>query len=345
MATAKALMINMASRYNWTAGGANGDLDRYKQGWGTADVKRLLDRAAVTSVIDETDVLAPLGVRSYTVDVTAGQPELNVTLAYTDPMGTVGAAHARVNDLSLRVTSPSGTVYWGNNGLTAGNFSTAGGVSNTVDTVENVFLQNPAAGTWKVEVMGDEIVQDARLETPEVDADYGLVVSGGRILRNETELSLPGYTSTYSLGDHTRGYWFTAPTNFTVTGLQVPNETGHALQNVEVVRFNPGVTPPVYTATTPAFVSLFRAVGQPSGQLIPASIPIRAGDVIGILGAAGDGTIMHNSYGNGPFTTEISGHPVTLNRLGMQYNLVTTPTRELWTASSNIARVQLFYSQ
>jgi hypothetical protein len=181
MATAKALMVNMASRYNWLAGGSNGDITRFRQGWGTADVKRLHERAAVTSVIDETDVLTPLGIKSYTVNVAAGQPELNVTMVYTDPMGTVGAAHARINDLSLRVTSPSGVVYWGNNGLTAGNVSTPGGTSNTIDTVENVFLQSPEAGAWTVEVLADELVQDARLETPAIDADYGLVVSGGLI--------------------------------------------------------------------------------------------------------------------------------------------------------------------
>ncbi|MBJ6761697.1 S8 family serine peptidase [Myxococcaceae bacterium JPH2] len=182
MATAKALMINNAYRYNWLAGGSNSDLDRYKQGWGTSDLRRLLDRAPVTSVIDETDVITPLGVKSYNVSVATGSTELNVTMVYTDPMGTVGAAQARVNDLSLRVTAPNGTVYWGNNGLTAGNFSTSGGTSNTMDTVENVFIQNPAVGTWKVEVLGDEIVQDAHVETPAVDADYGLVVSGGLIV-------------------------------------------------------------------------------------------------------------------------------------------------------------------
>ncbi|MFP2929581.1 S8 family serine peptidase [Pyxidicoccus sp. 3LG] len=183
MATAKALMINMAHRYNWLAGGSNADLDRNKQGWGTADVKRLLDRAAVTSIINETDVLTPLATKTYNVSVATGQTELNVTLVYNDPAGTVGAARARINDLSLRVTSPSGVIYWGNNGLTAGNVSTSGGVSNKVDTVENVFLANPAAGTWRVEVLADELVQDARLETPGVvDADYGLVVSGGKIL-------------------------------------------------------------------------------------------------------------------------------------------------------------------
>ncbi|MGE6759126.1 S8 family serine peptidase [Corallococcus interemptor] len=178
MATAKALMINGAAKYNWLAGGANADIDRNKQGWGTSDLKRLYDRAAKTFVVDETDVITPLATKTYTFTVASGEPELNVTMVYTDPAGTVGAARARINDLSLRVTAPNGTVYWGNNGLTAGNVSTSGGVSNKVDTVENVFLANPAAGTWKVEVLADELVQDARTETTAVDADYALVVSG-----------------------------------------------------------------------------------------------------------------------------------------------------------------------
>ncbi|MBZ4419777.1 S8 family serine peptidase [Myxococcus sp. RHSTA-1-4] len=182
MATAKALMINNAHRYNWLAGGSNADIDRFKQGWGTADIRRGYDRAPKTSVIDETDLLAPLGVKKYDVTVLTGETELNVTLVYTDPMGTVGAAQARINDLSLRVTDPNGVVYWGNNGLTAGNFSTPGGTSNTIDTVENVFIQNPVAGKWKVEVLGDEIIQDSHVETTALDADYGLVVSGGVIV-------------------------------------------------------------------------------------------------------------------------------------------------------------------
>ncbi len=185
MATAKALMINGAARYNWLAGGANADIDRNKQGWGTSDLKRLYDRAPKTFVVDETDLLTPLSSKTYTFTVASGEPELNVTMVYTDPMGTVGAAQARINDLSLRVTAPDGTVYWGNNGLTAGNVSTSGGVSNKVDTVENVFLANPAAGPWKVEVLADEIVQDAHTETPAVDADYALVVSGVQVTANQ----------------------------------------------------------------------------------------------------------------------------------------------------------------
>jgi subtilisin family serine protease len=181
MITAKALMINQAFRYDWNAGGANADLDRFKQGWGTADVRNLLDNAEATRIHDETIVLEQGQTFSTTVEIGIDEPALKVTMAYVDPMGTVGAAVARINDLSLRVTSPSSgaggsTVYWGNNGLTADNFSTSGGVSNTVDTVENVVVLAPEPGTWTIEVLADEVVEDTHLETPEVDADAALVI-------------------------------------------------------------------------------------------------------------------------------------------------------------------------
>jgi hypothetical protein len=138
---------------------------------------------------------------------------------------------------------------------------------------------------------------------------------------------LPEYRRTYSSASRTRGYWFTAPTSFTIKGLQVPDEMDHGLQNVEVVRFNPGIKPPTYKGNTNAFHSLCRIVGASSGAVINVSLSISAGDVIGILGAAGDETIMHNSYGPGPYTSEVFGYPVTFRRLGMQDNLVRTPAQ------------------
>jgi hypothetical protein len=102
-----------------------------------------------------------------------------ITLVYADPMGNPAASQARINDLTLKVTSPSGEVYWGNQGLAWGNVSVPGGGPNTVDTVENVFIVRPEPGTWLVEVRGDEIVEDSHLETPDLDADYALVVRYG----------------------------------------------------------------------------------------------------------------------------------------------------------------------
>ena len=94
-------------------------------------------------------------------------------------MGSPSAAQTRINDLSLKVTAPDGTIYWGNNGLLTGMWSTPGGRSNIIDTTENVFVQNPAAGAWTIEVIASELVQDARTETASViDADFALVASG-----------------------------------------------------------------------------------------------------------------------------------------------------------------------
>jgi hypothetical protein len=84
-----------------------------------------------------------------------------------------------INNLSLRVTSPSGTTYWGNNGLNSGVWSSAGGSEDTINSIENVFVSSPTAGVWLVEVIGSAIVQDNHVETSQVDADYGLVVAGG----------------------------------------------------------------------------------------------------------------------------------------------------------------------
>jgi hypothetical protein len=81
--------------------------------------------------------------------------------------------------LSLKITSPSGTVYWGNNGLLNGLWSTPGGGSNDIDTVENVFIRNADSGNWRIQVVANEIIQDGHVETGALDADYALVVTGG----------------------------------------------------------------------------------------------------------------------------------------------------------------------
>lgn len=178
-ATAKALLINTANQYTFS--GTAADLTRTHQGWGTASVQNMYERARrngfrLPVLVDETDLLTLGQRRTYRVTTTGNEP-LRATMVYTDPMGSPTAARARVNDLSLRVTAPDGTVRWGNNGLLAGNWSTTGGVSNKVDTVENVLVAQPAAGTWTIEVLADEVNADGHPETAATDADFALVVT------------------------------------------------------------------------------------------------------------------------------------------------------------------------
>jgi len=177
MTTAKALLVNTAFRYDWHVPGPNSDLDRCKQGWGMPDLVKLYEARDRMLIVNETDLIAPFEVRGYAFTVGPDDTELRVTMIYADPRGNVGAAHHRINDLSLRAVSPTGIVYWGNQGLSDGNLSLPGGSSNTIDTVENVFLDHPEQGAWTIEVLADEIHEDGHLETPALDADFALVAA------------------------------------------------------------------------------------------------------------------------------------------------------------------------
>jgi hypothetical protein len=176
MTTAKAAMINTATQYAFS--GQDHDLTRVHQGWGMPSAQYLYDIRDKIGFIDETEVLENLESIEFFAFVEPAEPELRVTMTYADPMGVPSASVARINDLTLKVTSPSATEYWVNNGLLDGNFSTSGGSADTIDTVENVFIQNPESGLWSVEVIASEINEDSHVETQEVDADFALVVSG-----------------------------------------------------------------------------------------------------------------------------------------------------------------------
>lgn len=175
-ATIKALLINSAQQYPFS--GTSADLSRYKQGWGRPSARNAKERASTSFIVDQSNPLSVGEAASYDVTVSAGEAELKVTMSYPDPPGTTSSSLHRINDLDLKVTSPSGTVYWGNNGLSAATTSTPGGSPNGVDTVENVFVSNPEAGTWTIEVRAAQINQDAHLDTAEWDATYALVVTG-----------------------------------------------------------------------------------------------------------------------------------------------------------------------
>jgi serine protease AprX len=176
--TIKALLVNNAKQYAFS--GTTHDLTRTHQGWGRPNVQIARARAANSFIVNEGTPLTVGQAVTYAVDVPAGETELKVTMVYPDPPGTTSATLHRINDLSLKVTSPTNTVYHGNNGLAAGTVSIPGGSPNTVDTVENVFLTSPAAGRWTIEVRAAEINRDAHLATPAADAVFALVVTGAR---------------------------------------------------------------------------------------------------------------------------------------------------------------------
>ena len=174
--TIKALLINNARQYDFT--GVDHDLTRIHQGWGRPNLQSAKDRAAVSFIIDEAVPLELSEVVSYRVEVPPDEEELKVTLVYPDLPGTTSASLHRINDLDLRVISPSQVMYYGNEGLDIGTESTSGGTPDSVDTVENVFIKNPSPGFWYIEIEAAEVNQDEFLSTPEDDVVFALVATG-----------------------------------------------------------------------------------------------------------------------------------------------------------------------
>ncbi|MGK0203009.1 MAG: serine protease AprX, partial [Planctomycetota bacterium] len=175
--TLKALQCISGSQYSFT--GASNDNRREHQGWGFPNLQTMWDMRNKTFLVDEADVLTQGQTRSWAINVTAGEPALKVCLNWREPAANPASAFHLINNLSLRVTAPNGTQYWGNNNLSNGVWSTSGGSEDTVNSLECVFVQSPAAGNWNVEVIATSIVEDNHVETGAVDADYGLAISGG----------------------------------------------------------------------------------------------------------------------------------------------------------------------
>ncbi len=154
----------------------------------------------------------------------------------------------------------------------------------------------------------------------------------------QTAIAVGPQTTTFT--SMVRGYFFTAPTNFTICQLYIPSDASTGVQNIEVVRFTNGA-PPAYAGTTNAFTSLFYINNYAPNTPIPCNIQVSAGDVIGVYGARG--TNMVNSYGSPNYVTTIMGNNATLQRSGMQFNLNTQQMHDIWSeVNYNIGRIIMY---
>ncbi|MBC7863066.1 MAG: T9SS type A sorting domain-containing protein [Bacteroidia bacterium] len=152
-----------------------------------------------------------------------------------------------------------------------------------------------------------------------------------------TQMPMPAHSSTFT--GSVRGYYFTAPTCFTITGAEIPTEAGTGAQNLAIVRF--GATPPLYSTTTNAFEILYLVQNGPATGILPTgNIIVNQGDIIGVLASRATA----NSYAPAGFTSNINGLTFPVQRLGMQFPLPTTTPQQLWTeAAGSISRAWLYY--
>lgn len=177
----KATLINTAvdiSGYGSAGQEAGLPIPNNHEGWGRVNVG-----AATTPgrlFIDDASGVSTGATRTYTYNVVAGQP-FKVSLAWSDPAALPGASVTLVNNLNLRVTAPGGAIYLGNR--FSGGWSAAGGSYDDRNNVENVYIQSPASGSWKVEIIGQNI--------PQGPQRFALVLSGALPPGSFTKISPP----------------------------------------------------------------------------------------------------------------------------------------------------------
>lgn len=87
---------------------------------------------------------------AYTYTVTDSSAPFKVTLAWTDPPGTLGEWSALVNDLDLVVEAPDGHIYRGNHFLGSNN-------ADHTNNIEQVYLSSPVAGRYTVRVFASSV--------------------------------------------------------------------------------------------------------------------------------------------------------------------------------------------
>jgi hypothetical protein len=154
----KAALLNSTVNMSGVAGYPNQD-----EGWGLIRLDRTLFFKGGRREMSAWDVphLTGLSTRetgTHDINVLDDAEQLKITLVWADPPPAVGAfAAPTVNDLDLRVTSPDGTRYVGNdftNGVSTPNSINIG---DAINTVEMVVVDNPVAGDWIIEVFAARV--------------------------------------------------------------------------------------------------------------------------------------------------------------------------------------------
>lgn len=174
-AMVKALLVNGAK----DIGSKN--IPNRDEGWGRVHLGNVF--AEMPDVHEDQGIVfgEPGGETPYIVEVDGTVP-FKVTVAWSDAPAAPGANPALVNDLDLVVErlDAEGNVLqtWLGNRF-AGGQSALGGTRDTLNNLENVYLNAPEAGTYRVTIRAVNVPGDGIPENADAtDQDYALVLRG-----------------------------------------------------------------------------------------------------------------------------------------------------------------------
>ncbi|MGI8892081.1 MAG: S8 family serine peptidase [Bacteroidia bacterium] len=146
----KAVMLNSAE----DLGNSGPD---FQHGWGRVNAFRALTTLEETRYLIDNVNQGDSNI--HVINVPAGTSQLRVMVYWPDYAGSPVASKALVNDININLTTPGGTVYdpWVLNASSPSSIAIRG--VDDLNPVEQVTLDNPAAGNYTVNVKGFVIPQ------------------------------------------------------------------------------------------------------------------------------------------------------------------------------------------
>lgn len=181
-------------------------------GWGRVNAKRTVETLQDNRYY--TDSIAQSGSKVNTITVPPGTNELRVMIYWHDVEGNPASSIYLVNDIDMTVTDPSGTVFnpWVLDPTPNVTNLSANAVrgSDHLNNVEQVTIQNPAAGTYTINLNGYAIPVGTQkyyvvyeFRTNEITLTYpqggeGFVPGETEVLRWDAPKTGSGFTLEYS---------------------------------------------------------------------------------------------------------------------------------------------------
>ncbi|MDA9927243.1 hypothetical protein N9D83_07695 [Amylibacter sp.] len=158
-------------------------------------------------------------------------------------------------------------------------------------------------------------------------------------------INIPDHDSNYAVGQNlVRGFYFTAPTDFTITGIDVPTDAGASPFDASIYRLkNVTVSYDGNTYMPLSDIETLADFSDQSTAVNGLNIAVTQGEIIGAVGRRGNIT-SYTTRANNTFDSYIGGHLVTFTRLGANSYQSDNPLQMFTNGVYPSGRVFLTYS-
>ena len=155
-------------------------------------------------------------------------------------------------------------------------------------------------------------------------------------------INIPDHDSNYAEDQNlVRGFYFTAPVNFTITGIDVPTDAGASPFDASIYRLKNVTTYPTYMPLSD--IETLADFSDQSTAVNGLNIAVSQGEIIGAVGRRGIIT-SYTTRANNTFDSYIGGHLVTFTRLGANSYQSDNPLQMFTNGVYPSGRVFLTYS-